>query len=184
MMHPEVIHIGSEEKPVEVDVVIDINSLDDFIAPSPAEIFCAYVGFARAYHLWMHGAHNVTKGPAFAGDHEILYGKIYTEVQDQIDRIIEKGVGVYKDESIACPMKIIENAALAMEQWESPSDQHAERIAELSLIYTKQLVKCGEGTARMLEEADSLTLGMENMIAEFADVHEGYVYLLQQRNKS
>ena len=186
MHHPEIIHIGGEEKqgePVEVEVVVDINSLDDFISPSPEEIFSVYVGFVRAYHLWMHGAHNVTKGPSFSGDHELLYGKIYTEVQDQIDRIIEKGVGVYRDESIACPMKIIENAAMAMEQWESPSQQHAERIAELALLYTKQLVQCGEGTARMLDDMEALSLGMENMIAEFTDVHEGYAYLLQQRNK-
>ena len=184
MNHPEVIHIEAEKAPQEVEIVVDINSLEDFIPPSPVEVFCAYVGFTRAYHLWFHGAHNVTKGPGFGGDHEVIYGKIYTEVQDQVDRIIEKGVGVYKDESIACPMKIVENATLAMEQWESPSDQHAERIAELALIYTKQLVKCGEGTAKMLEEMDSLTLGMENMIAEFADIHEGYEYLLQQRIKS
>jgi len=186
MHHPEVIHIGSKEKeadPVEVEVVIDINTLDDFISPSPGEVFSVYVGFVRAYHLWMHGAHNVTKGPTFSGDHELLYGRVYTEVQDQIDRIIEKGVGVYQDESIACPMKIIENASMAMEQWESPSQQHAERIAELALIYTKQLVQCGEGTVEMLSDMDSLSLGMENMLAEFTDVHEGYVYLLQQRLK-
>lgn len=160
-----------------------INSLEDLIIPSPSEVISVYIGFVRAYHLWMHAAHNVTKGPSFAGDHELLYGKIYTEVQDQIDRVIEKGVGVYRDEGIACPMKILESAGLAMEQWESPSDQHAERIAELALIYTKQLVKCGEGTATILEDLDALSYGMDNMLADLVDTHEEYVYLLQQRNK-
>jgi len=184
MIHPDVINVGypvTNSEPVEI--VVDINSLDDLIIPSPAEVISAYVGFIRAYHLWMHGAHNVAKGPAFAGDHVTLYGHIYTEVQDQIDKVIEKGVGVYQEESIACPMQIIENAAIAMEQWESPANQHAERIAELALIYTKLLVKCGEGTVQMLGELDALSLGMENMLADLTDLHEGYVYLLQQRNK-
>ena len=169
-------------KPVEV--VVDMNSLEDLIIPSPSEIISVYIGFVRAYHLWMHGAHNVTKGPGFAGDHDLLYGRIYTEVQEQIDRIIEKGVGAYKDEGIACPMKIIESASIAMENWESPSDQCSERIAELGLIYTQQLVKLGEGTAQILDDMDALSYGMDNMLADLVDTHEGYVYLLTQRRKS
>lgn len=174
--------IGIGAKPVEM--VIDVNSLDDLMIPSPGEIISVYIGFVRAYHLWMHGAHNVAKGPGFAGDHELLYGKIYTEVQDQIDRVIEKGVGAYKDEGIACPMRILESASLAMEHWESPSEQCSERIAELALIYTEQLVKCGEGTIMLLDDLDALSFGMENMLADLVDLHEGYVYLLTQRRKS
>lgn len=183
-MNAPMINVAAVDAIKPVEMVVDVNSLEDLIIPSPSEIISVYIGFVRAYHLWMHGAHNVTKGPGFAGDHELLYGKIYTEVQDQIDRIIEKGVGVYKDEGIACPMRIIEGATIAMEQWESPSDQCSERIAELALIYTNQLVKLGEGTALILEDLEALSYGMDNMLADLVDTHENYVYLLQQRNKS
>jgi len=157
--------------------------LDELIPPTANEIISAYIGFTRAYHLWMHGAHNVTKGPGFAGDHVEIYGKIYLEVQASIDMVIEKGIGVYQDEGIACPMKIVEDAALVLSDWESPSSQAAERIADLALVYTKQLVNVGEGTSKLLDEMGVLTYGMDNMLAGLVDTHENYVYLLQQRVK-
>jgi len=165
------------------EAVIDINMLDELITPTPSEILSAYVGFLRAYHLWMHGAHNVAKGPSFAGDHVELYGKIYNEVQDAIDGVIEKGVGVYHDEGIACPMKIVEDASLILSEWESPSDLPAERIAALALEYSKMLVSIGEGTSKTLESMEALTYGMDNLLAGLVDTHESYVYLLQQRLK-
>ena len=160
------------------------HSLDDYVVmPSPSEVISAYIGFLRAYHLWMHGAHNVTKGPSFAGDHVELYGKIYNEVQDAIDGVIEKGIGVYQDESIACPMKIVEDAALLLSEWESPSEQAADRIADLALEYSKMLVSIGEGTSKMLDSMEALTYGTDNLLAGLVDTHESYVYLLQQRSK-
>lgn len=183
MISPEILNNPFEGKE-DLTIVVDINSLEDAIAPTPGEVMSAYIGFVRAYHLWMHGAHNVTKGPSFAGDHEILYGRIYTEVAGQIDQVIEKSMCVYDDESIACPMRILDSALLAMEKWESPADQPSGRIAELALIYTKQLVKIGEGTSAVLKEMDQLTYGTDNMMAGLADLHEGYVYLLNQRNKN
>ena len=168
---------------LEEETTVIATDLTDLAPPAPQEIMSAYIGFVRAYHLWMHGAHNVTKGPGFAGDHVEIYGKIYTEVQDAIDGIIEKGVGVYQDEGIACPMKITADATLILEDWESPSQQAAERIADLALEYTKQLVLIGEGTASLLDEMGVLTYGMDNMLGGLVDVHENYVYLLQQRVK-
>jgi len=176
---------GSCGSPIEEmpGAVVDINVLEDLMGPSPSEILSAYIGFLRAYHFWMHGAHNVVKGPSFAGDHVVIYGKIYNEVQDVIDGVIEKGVGVYQDEAIACPMKITSDAMIILEDWESPSDQTSERIAALALEYTKHLVSIGEGTAKTLEGLDVLTYGMDNMLAGLVDTHENYAYLLRQRLK-
>ncbi len=170
------------EDSVEVEIA-SAPELGDLMPPTPQEIISAYIGFVRAYHLWMHGAHNITKGPGFAGDHVELYGKIYTEVQGSIDTVIEKGVGVYQDEAIACPMKIIADATLILDNWESPSQQAAERIADLALEYTTQLVKIGEGTATLLDEMGALSYGMDNMFGDLVDTHENYVYLLRQRAK-
>ena len=165
------------------ETVVVTTDLGSLAPPAPQEIMSAYIGFVRAYHLWMHGAHNATKGPGFAGDHVEIYGKIYNEVQDAIDGVIEKGVGVYQDEGIACPMKIVENAMVILYEWESPSGLPAERIAALALEYTRQLVKIGEGTAAVLDEVGALSYGMDNMFGDLVDTHENYVYLLQQRIK-
>ena len=80
-------------------------------------------------------------------------------------------------------MKITEDAMLILDSWESPSGLDAERIVDLALEYTKQLVVVGEGTASLLEEMEVLTYGMDNMFGGLVDIHENYVYLLQQRTK-
>ena len=170
----------------EVNIAIpevEINAMEQMLPITPPEIMAAYIGFVRAFHLWMHAAHNASKGPGFAGDHASLYGTIYLEVQDVIDRIIEKGIGVFDDEALGCPMRITSDAMLVLEQWESPVSQSACRIADIALEYCRQLVTMDESVAATLEEMGALTFGLENLLAELADAHEGYVYLLQQRSK-
>lgn len=162
---------------------VEMNAVEQMIPITASEIMAAYIGFVRAFHLWMHAAHNVTKGTGFAGDHASLYGPIYVEVQDVIDRIIEKGIGVFDDEGLGCPMRITSDALLVLQTWESPVGQDGQRIADIALGYCKQLVKMDENVAATLDEMGALTFGLENLLAELADTHEGYVYLLQQRSK-
>ena len=161
-----------------------MNAMEQMIPVTASEIMAAYIGFTRAYHLWFHAAHNLTKGTGFAGDHVDLYGKIYIEVQDSIDRVIEKAVGVFDDEALACPIRITADASLVLEEWNSPAGQSAAVIADAALAYTEQLVKLDERVAQTLDEMGALTYGLDNLLAELADTHEGYVYLLRQRVKN
>ena len=178
--------LGGAIPSADIEIVvpeIEMNALDQMIPITAPEIMAAYIGFVRAFHLWMHAAHNVTKGAGFAGDHDSLYGPIYVEVQDVIDRIIEKGIGVFDDEGLGCPTRITSDALIVLQSWESPVGQDAARIADIALEYCKQLVTMDENVAATLEDMGALTFGLENLLAELADVHEGYVYLLQQRAK-
>ena len=163
---------------------VEMNSLEALMPPAPHEIMAAYIGFTRAFHLWFHGAHNLTKGTGFAGDHVNLYGKIYLEVQETVDATIEKAVGIFVDEELACPIRITADALLILENWESPAGQSAQRIADAALEYAEQLVKLDERVAEELLAMDALTYGLDNHLADLADVHEGYVYLLRQRVKN
>lgn len=170
---------------VEVlDVEIEMNAMEQMIPVTAAEIMAAYIGFTRAFHLWFHSAHNVTKGTGFAGDHVSLYGPIYIEVQDSIDRVIEKAIGVFDDEALGCPMRITSDAVLVLDGWNSPAGQPPATIADAALVYAEQLVQLDEKVAQTLQEMGALTYGLDNLLAELADVHEGYVYLLRQRVKN
>lgn len=173
---------GATEIEVVVDTV-DMNALDQMIPITSSEIMAAYIGFTRAFHLWFHGAHNVAKGTGFAGDHTSLYGPIYVDVQDSIDGVIEKSIGVFDDEGLGCPMRITSDAILVLEGWESPSGLDAERIADIALVYAEQFVTLDERVVQTLREMGTISLGLENLLAELADAHEGYVYLLRQRSK-
>ena len=83
----------------------------------------------------------------------------------------------------ARPMRITSDAMLVLGGWESPVGQNGCRIADIALEYCRQLVTMDENVAATLEEMGALTFGLENLLAELADTHEGYVYLLQQRSK-
>ena len=143
-----------------------------------------YVAHLRALHLWFHSAHHVTKGASFAGDHVDLYGKIYTEIQEEIDGAIEKAVGVTNDEDLACPLKITENALAIMEEFECPPGKKGSEIAAKGLEFEKAYVEFLEHLFKVLETKDLLSLGMNDQLAASANKHEEYVYLLQQRVKS
>ncbi len=174
--------LAAEEQLIVVPE-IDIGALEEILPPSPEELFAAYLGFTRAFHLWFHGAHNLTKGTGFAGDHVDLYGRIYIEVQDVIDQTIEKAVGIFQDESLACPTRITSDALIVLGGWESPAGQSADRIADLAQKYAELFVTMDENIAMALDEAGALTYGLDNHLAGLADAHEAYVYLLNQRTK-
>ena len=180
--------LGVLDPGVEMEIVIEpeveMNSLETLIPVSPQEIMAAYLGFTRAFHLWFHGAHNVAKGTGFGGDHVVLYGKIYLEVQETIDGTIEKAIGIFVDEELACPLRITSDALLVLGNWGSPAGQSAQRIADYALEYAEQFVKLDERVAEELEAMGALTYGLDNHLAGLADAHEAYVYLLRQRVKN
>ena len=167
-----------------LDVEIEINAMEQIIPITASEVMAAYIGFTRAFHLWFHGAHNLTKGTGFAGDHVSLYGPIYVEVQNSIDQVIEKAIGVFDDESLGCPLRITADAGLVLDGWNSPAGQPAATIADAALAYAEQFVQLDERVAQTLDAMGALTYGLDNLLAELADTHEGFVYLLRQRVKN
>lgn len=143
-----------------------------------------YIATTRALHLWFHGAHNVTRGAGFSGDHALLYGTIYVRVQDDIDGLIEKAVGVFNDESLACPISITGRAGEILGEYPSPTSLSALAIAAAGKTLMKAYVEFLEHIRDELKESGILTMGLEDFIASAANAYEDFVYLLQQREKS
>ena len=65
----------------------------------------------RAMIAWFHAAHHVTKGTGFGGDHVNIYGEIYTTLDTDLDGIVEKGIGLTGDETLADPVSSLSMAA-------------------------------------------------------------------------
>jgi len=147
-------------------------------------IMSEYIATTRALHLWFHGAHNVTRGVGFAGDHVHIYGEIYTNIQDDIDGLIEKAVGLFNDEMLACPTAITARAAEVLKEYPSPSSLSALAIAASGKSLLKAYLSFLQHTYDELKEHGVVTLGLEDFISSAANKYEGYVYLLQQREKS
>ena len=143
-----------------------------------------YIATTRALHLWFHGAHNVTRGAGFAGDHVHIYGEIYTNVQDDIDGLIEKAIGLFEDEMLACPTAITTRAAEILKEYPSPSSMSALAIAASGKSLLKAYLSFLQHVYDELDGHGVTTLGLEDFISSAANKYEGYVYLLQQREKS
>ena len=84
------------------------------------QTFRQWIGMHRAMIAWFHAAHHVTKGTGFGGDHVNIYGRIYTELEEDFDGIVEKGLGLSGDETLADPVAILSGAANQLAQYPHP----------------------------------------------------------------
>jgi hypothetical protein len=147
---------------------------------SVKSIVVEYVGFMRMMQLWFHGAHHLSRGTSFAGDHVNLYGKIYQDIEDQIDGAIEKAIGLFGEEC-GCPLAITETALEIMSKYPSPYDLNPPSVAAVGLKIEKDWLAFSQKFYDMLKSSGTMTLGLDDFIMANANSHETNVYLLQQR---
>ena len=146
-------------------------------------IFRQWIGMHRAMTAWFHAAHHVTKGTGFGGDHVNLYGEIYTKLDEDLDGIIEKGIGLTGDETLADPVSSLSLAATLLSQQPASANQDAETIANNAFKVIKHYVSAIESTYTQFEAA-GMSLGLDDLLQGLANQYETYVYLLQQRSRT
>lgn len=137
----------------------------------------------RALHLWMHGAHLASKGPSFAGDHAVILNRIYDEVQDQVDALSEKAIGLTDDESLGDAGRILGMAMPVLQHYPAVSGMPQDQLMATALGVEMAFIALLEETFHQLERAGQLSLGLNNMLAGLADTHEGYAYFLKRRKQ-
>lgn len=147
------------------------------------DLMSDYISCVKTMHDWFHSAHILTKGSGFAGDHVNLYGKIYGELSDSLDGILEKILGITNDEEIVCPIKIAHAVASKMQVIPTLSNKDGLMIASTALQLVNSHIKNTESFFKELETAEMLSLGFNDFLAAYCNQLEGYVYLLQQRVK-
>ena len=146
------------------------------------QIFRQWIGMHRAMIAWYHAAHHVTKGTGFGGDHVNIYGEIYTQLDDDLDVIVEKGIGLTGDETLADPVASLSMAAALLAQQPTLANQDAETIAANGF----EVIKCYVAFIEKLYvqfEACGMSLGLDDLLQSLANQYETYVYLLQQRSR-
>ena len=137
----------------------------------------------RAAQLWFHGAHNLTKGVGFAGDHTTLFGGIYPALEAQFDGLVEKAIGNTGVEELGCPIHITQAAAEILGQKECLTDKPADQIVREGLVVLQGHHDLLSDVFSRLDEAGELPLGLNDLLAAQANELETFLYLLQQRAK-
>lgn len=117
----------------------------------------------------------------FYGDH-LMFDRLYSETNEMVDRVAEKAVGVGSLD-LADPMRLIRQTDIIMSAiyFVRPGIPQPTDLAARSLHIEKCLLDAIICLVQSLETRGLMTLGVDNMMAELADKHEGHVYLLRQR---
>lgn len=137
----------------------------------------------RASQLWFHGAHNLTKGVGFAGDHTTIFGAIYPALETHFDDVVEKAIGNTGVEELGCPIHITQAAAEILGQMSCLTDKPGDEIVQEGLKVLQGHHDLLSEIYETLEEAGELPLGLNDLLAAQANELETFLYLLQQRAK-
>jgi DNA-binding ferritin-like protein len=137
----------------------------------------------RASQLWFHGAHNLTKGVGFAGDHTTIFGQIYPALETHFDDVVEKAIGNTGMEELGCPIHITVAAAQILGQMSCLTDKSGDQIVEEAIELLQGHHDLLSDVYSNLEEAGELPLGLNDVLAAQANEIETFLYLLQQRAK-
>lgn len=148
-----------------------------------SDLLLSFIACTKATEMWFHAAHHVTKGKGFAGDHNILYSKIYELLGDDYDSLVEKGIGLYDEEQLACPILISNLASKIVCNYDSPSNRNDHDIAEIGLYVLIHHLNTLEEFYNQIENTENFTIGFDDLLASMANEYERYIYMLKQRLK-
>jgi len=148
-----------------------------------AESLAMLIPSIRASQLWFHGAHNLTKGVGFAGDHTTIFGEIYPALETHFDDVVEKAIGNTGMEELGCPIHITQAAAELLGEMSCLTDKSGDQIVEEAVALLKDHHELLSEVYNKLEEAGELPLGLNDVLAAQANEIETFLYLLQQRAK-
>lgn len=134
----------------------------------------------RSHFLWFHTAHHVASGPAFVGDHK-LYLKIYEQSVAQADQLAEKLIPL---QGPSCCSTHATSAAMAaiLAKLPDPTTLSANALAAAALNVTLDLLRAIEQAHKSVAGRPGF-LGLDNLLATFADEQTVWVYQLTQRTR-
>lgn len=127
----------------------------------------------------VHQTHHwQTRGGHYYGDH-LLFERLYNESQDFIDQVAERAIGSTESESVNIHDQMAAMTLLAKTMCTGSLDP--EDMVESSLKTESMVVHSVSIVIKKLEAEGSLTNGTDNLLQGISDLHEGFLYLLQQR---
>lgn len=129
--------------------------------------------FLHQTHHWQ------THGPQYYSDH-ILFERLYNDSQSFIDQVAERAVGS-EGESTVEPVQqttLIGTIVQMVSTGAAPGE-----LVNTSLRVESLVLASINQAAEILKSQGKLSNGTDNLLQGAADLHETFVYLLQQRAK-
>jgi len=130
------------------------------------------IAVARAMNLYYHHLHNVAKGIAFEGDHEMM-ADFYGAMDDVYDSLIERHIGLGGSMTKVDFVKIVDAAEEVLEAIPDSEDfqVHLNHAQSLEVDFRSLLERANAGAS----------LGTQNLYAQAMDDSEVRSYKLSRR---
>lgn len=129
----------------------------------------------RTMHWEFYTSHWKVKGLSFYGDH-LLFARLYGNVEKEFDSWAEKIMGTINQTT---GIDSIPQMGMAI-KWLARIEQIDccfDRALSLENMFLDGIKEC----KRSCDSGGLLTIGIENMLDQMFDDHEGHVYLIKQK---
>lgn len=145
---------------------------------SGAEMMSTILSFTEALRTMYEHLHWRSSGVNYYGDH-LLYERLYDSVTEEIDAVAEKTVGIFGDNAIG-PNSTSSDATHILSAIVS-DEAKSDEFPSIAIKAEEKFIEIIKESLDKMSDSGELTDGMENMLQDIVDTHEGHLYLLKQR---
>jgi DNA-binding ferritin-like protein len=135
----------------------------------------------RALAFTHQMSHWTSSGDPFYGDH-LLFERLYDGVVPEIDTVAEKAVGM-GGSIMLHPIHQANHEALLINTMcgQGTNIPNAAELSQRSYQAEMHFMGMLNALVERMKNNGCWSIGVENMLGEIADKHEGHIYLLKQR---
>lgn len=131
----------------------------------------------RTMYVHYQNLHWESKGANFYGDH-LMFQRMYEVVAKETDTVAEKILGLTGNALWVSDRHSLQHGFDTIQIWYSVAPEDSISRALFSEAYILEQLDYARS---VLDDNDSLTYGLDDMLSSVASKHEEHVYLLRQR---
>lgn len=139
------------------------------------EVFAIHYTLNLVYQT----AHWLSKGNQSYSDH-LLYERLYNEVSGTLDKIAEKWIPTFGEDSIN-PSEVTRISAEHLSSFKDAKPT-PDNLAKIAIQFQKEALKLTT-ELYMKKKNEDISLGMDDFLMSLCNDHEHRLYLLNQRVK-
>jgi len=172
--------MGSPFNLPNVNVVLS-NMLSEWGEIPYAELSIVLVHL-RSLALIHQNNHWTARGDSFYSDHG-LFERLYNEIVPEIDAVAEKAVGLGNENNVNLNLQIIQTLKLVQTNNTTTMIPASNQLVVNSLVAETNFLTVIDYLLTSMKNKRTTTSGIENLLQDISDKHEGHVYILKQRSK-
>ena len=134
------------------------------------------LAYLRALYQFYQSTHWKSSGDHYYADH-LLYQRLYEGVQEELDEVAEKLIGISGETNAVEPVNSGETAVkflAGMIDDDTPASEFPQRAIAAEKKFLDMIDKIMN---------DGVSNGVEDLLQGICNTHETHLYLLQQRHK-